>query len=565
MQTKNSWIPSKKRRLWLAQTLIAFTAFLRSNLEVLLATSIGIAWSYYFVTMGLGFTPDSATYLSSALKLAYAGQLSQSPLWPPLYPVLLAIVTIFTRFPADAAAITSSVSLLSFLLLFACFLKRVNKQVLFNLLLLLLLATLKGFYSIFETAWSEQLFSLIFIGNFYFLLKFLETHSRHYFLLGTGLASLAMITRYIGISLGLSALFISIFWISSETPLEERLKRFIGPALLSFTPLAVWLLRNYSVYGSLFGANRIHQEFSFAEPLSSIFGVFLQDLGSPFFVVLIGLLLLHVWNRIKGRTKTQAGTFSLAALIVTTYLTFLIISASVSTVDIGSRFLAPVYFLPLAFLAAQFDDLLSPINSHGMPSLVRKTLAAAIIILTAFMLIEQIKVLDNVDRRLEAPELAAEQTRGGFNLSTTSQGLNIYFHKVLQEQDQLALFVFLEDKNFYASSFLFKGSLIKRQEYSNFRFSHVRDQGYQIEFSAPHAKKIIIYFDTTLLSKSELFPPIISSKVVETGNSKFYVLVSESWLQANAVDPQTITPPSNQRLLSRSHIEPYWIFEAEVY
>ena len=536
----------------------------KAKLDYLLVAGFGIAWGQFFISMGLTLTPDSTTYLSSALKLYYSGQLSQSSLWPPLYPILIAIFLPFSRFPADAAAIASLLTLAALLAVWVAALRRISNNALLNLLLIACLATLTSFIYIFESVWSEQLFALCIVTIFFFLLQFLESRKSHYFALAAVTASLSMVSRYVGISMGIAMLFVSVFWIDWLS-LRERLWKFTAPALLMFAPLGLWMARNYLVTQSLFGPGRLHPEVSPLSSLSTIAGLLIRDLRTPFWVLAGLLVLILIVHRFTYNVKKPNIAINLVGLVSFAYLGFLVLSALVSPVDIDTRFMSPIYFLAFVFLAAVFP-LLESRELTWVSSTAKFLLRAAVFILLGFMLLEQYNSFENViiDRRRNATTQALPQNSEGFDLSPTKAELQSLLLSELQDQDQLVLFVFLDDKNHYASSLLFKGSVIREPDFMNYRFANLNGKDYEITFSSAGIEKSIAYFDTTAFAKGILFPEELLKQASSSGNFIFYILVNEKWFLEYKLDPLTIEIPVGVSLLSSTHIEPYWIFEAEI-
>jgi hypothetical protein len=373
-----------------------------------------------------------------------------------------------------------------------------------------------------------------------------------------------MVTRYLGISLGLAVLFVSLFWVDWLT-LRERIQKFAAPALLMFAPLGAWMARNYLVAHSLFGSNRIQQESSLVSSLSTIAALLVRDLRIPFLALSALVAGLLVGQRLLRRSGKQNLAVNLVILQLSAYVGFLVLSAFMSVVDIDTRFLSPIYFLPFGFLAAGYV-LLEPQGIKFISPSLRALLKVGIIVLLIFMIGEQYNSFENVinDRRTAASAAALHQTTEGFDLSPTELGLHQYFSDALQTQDRLLLFFFLDDKNHYASSFLFKGSIIRGPDFENYRFVKFNGLDYEIAFSSAGTEKTIAYFDTSKFAKGVLFPEELVSKAGNSGNSSFYILVNEKWFLEYDLDPSTIEIPEGVSLLSSTHIEPYWIFKAEI-
>src|SRR5437868_6699326 len=178
------------------------------------AFAAGIAlWS---MCSGVGVTPDSVMYISAAHSLvegkglktiaphAFPRLRGDNPLTvaPPTYPILLALSFILSSDPLHGAKWLHSLlfALNVFLIGMTVYLCT-NKAVLPTLCSILLFLSTSSMIEIHTMAWSEPPFLLFALAAFLLLALHIKK-SNGWLLVGSSLlASLALTTRYIGITL----------------------------------------------------------------------------------------------------------------------------------------------------------------------------------------------------------------------------------------------------------------------------------------------------------------------------------------------------------------------------
>jgi hypothetical protein len=205
---------------------------------------------------GAGVSSDAARNLSTADSLL-AGKgfvdMIGAPfiLWPPLYPLLLAGLSLLTEWNTFQAAWYLNVVLyavniwLSGWLLYLIFEKQRIYAVACALVILLSRSTLR----IYANVASEPLFATLMLLFFFAAARFLRDGSGSALWLMFLMAGLATLQRYLGVVLigvgGLVALF-KYGW--------RGIWQAIFPILVSILPVGVWaIFHNYPVSGTLFG------------------------------------------------------------------------------------------------------------------------------------------------------------------------------------------------------------------------------------------------------------------------------------------------------------------------
>ena len=347
-------------------------------------------------TYGVGVTPDSVTYISTARNLLAGNGFiqwngSSYTIHPPLFPLLLALTGIFGPDPADTAGYVNA-----FLCGLAIFLSSrwlwqhlrarpaPTSRALQTYLLLWAAAVLvlsPTLSRIASFAWSEPLFILLTISALFTFNTFLDTGKRASLVLAAIFTALACLTRYVGITIP-ATMCMLLLLRKGDTPSKKTTDTVIY-ALIVGTPPCVWLLRNFLVSGTWTGP-RYPPQYSFLFNLKNMFVILagwvlpwpwvleMENLLARLFsveevmpqhllVLLIPTLLIFgvgAWICFTRLPLHHVRPIVLLATFTSVYLVFLIIAISVLEADpLSRRFLAPVYIPLLGIVVLFLDDL----------------------------------------------------------------------------------------------------------------------------------------------------------------------------------------------------------------
>jgi len=334
---------------------------------------------------GAGLTTDSIYYFDAARNLA-AGKgyvfHTGEPLiwWPPLYPMLLALVGIVTGLdPAVFAHVVNAVLFgLAICLsarLFRAGLRYDNTYGLLGVCGVLFSLPLSGVY---RMAWSECLFIPLVLLYLVSAERYSDTGGRSALAVMTLATVLACLTRYIGVALVVVGTLTIL--LTRRTSTKTRITSAILFASLSLAPLGFWMARNFRLAGTLSG-DRFHSVFRFAHSVISFVMTVLSwyepvglavKLGSVpgtqaaasavtsanLFVALVGILVLvavlllfpPVRRRVLGRLRTAFSDHKPAVLFLVVYSGVLLaVAVWGASSSIDSRLASPVY-VPLTLV-----------------------------------------------------------------------------------------------------------------------------------------------------------------------------------------------------------------------
>ena len=312
------------------------------------------------INCGVGLDWDSANYIVVARNLL-AGEgfvqiFAHKPytLWPPLYPLLLAGASFFVFDPRDVAGPVNAILFAATIFVAGQWLRQNLKSRL--LVLWGCLAVALAFPLAHLAAWALSETPFIFFATLALVRidDFLRDGARSSLLWAAAFSALTCLTRYMGIAM-LGTIAVLLVFQRGVPPLDKA-KRIVAYALISATPLGLWLLRNFLLIGSLTGNRR--GDIDFLEILNQILTLvekwaFLPPalLGIALLALAIAVGYLYFFSLRKTGEWTDwhpfftFGGFALAYLV-------LLIAATLSGYawfGIHNRFLAPLY-IPVLFL-----------------------------------------------------------------------------------------------------------------------------------------------------------------------------------------------------------------------
>ena len=211
-------------------------------------------------TWGPGLHWDSVNYISVARSLLagegliqFTGHLYNH--WPPLYPLLLAAISL-PGFDPHAVAGPLNAFLFGLTILVAghWLRQRIASRLLFLWACLAVTFALP-LTSVASWALSEPAFILFVALALFFMDRFLRDDQQRAALIWAGLfTALACLTRYIGLVVVMTLL--PLVLLQPDARLSAKVKRGAVYALIAVIPISLWLLRNLLLVGAPFGRFR---------------------------------------------------------------------------------------------------------------------------------------------------------------------------------------------------------------------------------------------------------------------------------------------------------------------
>jgi hypothetical protein len=367
------------------------TQFILATLSLIGVLVILLSTSLY----GVGISPDSTNYIAAARSLLLGkGYLNftGSPFvnWPPLFPTLLALSGLVGINPLDGARFLNA--FVFGLIIFTSgqlFLAHIRSRTLAILgtVSILLSAPL---FAASVRAWSDPLFILLIVLFFMYLPRFLNEKRLVLLFFLSVLAALSCLQRYGGVTIILTG-FALIIAPVLRVPLLDRLKYAAFFAVISVSPLAIWIARNYSLTSTLTGIRPpspypLYQNVGYSlDVLTSwflppIIPFSIRMTGFGLFVSLIVILaLLSYEHRAADVDLVRVWSTGVFVLIFTIYL---IASATVVRLDpIDDRLLSPIYVFVMLLVFIGIESASNGLNELLRSNMLGKSVVIGLIAL----------------------------------------------------------------------------------------------------------------------------------------------------------------------------------------
>lgn len=340
--------------------------FFKTHWDALPAAALAFVWiAFYTAHGGIGISPDSVAYLSTANHFSETAQFTDYnnlPLvnFPLGYPLFLGLIKlIFFTGVIEAAPIINSLILASVLYTCSYLLYQIKiKNGFYRLLILCLILSSPGIVEVYTMLWSETLFVLLGLFFVVAFLHYLENEQLKWLIIASAIATLACFVRYIGITWLITGGVLIMFNIQINW--RKKFKHLGWMALVGCSLPLLNILRNHWQTTTLAGVRQASLN-SFNTNLHD----FIQVLGywfptgendSAFTIIAIGFVLLMMVCLLLGYRLLQQQYFNSAITIlcvfVLVYSGAMLIIASFSRFEtLSSRLLIPLY-IPLVLLIA---------------------------------------------------------------------------------------------------------------------------------------------------------------------------------------------------------------------
>jgi|GEM_PF-1410992 len=353
----------------------------------------GLALWFSISKYGLGISTDSMQLLFSALNLSQGKGLfsfdgSFVSLWPPLYPMLLALVHLVTRFdPFVSATILQALAFIgTSFCLSILFLKIFPENFLLALAANILSDIGVVVLASFDGVGSDYIHLFFVIASVLLTGFYLESKSARSLLVMVFVGMLAMLQRYVGLA-AIATSITAIFFLDKQN-WHQRMVRSALMAL-AILPAGLWLFVTSKLIGWR-APESLTDNFRWFS-LSVLQWFFPIDSKQPHLWLYISILWLFIGAMIFFLIycSRQYKKFSPYAISVQVYgLLYLLVlfgSASIAYFNkLNGRFLLPFYIPFITLLVMTMDLLLRFIHQRGSQTLRRATvvgLAGALIVI----------------------------------------------------------------------------------------------------------------------------------------------------------------------------------------
>lgn len=311
-------------------------------------------WNY-----GVGLSNDSVNYIYSGVNLfKLKGFYSVDSLpfinWPPLYPVVIFLLSIFNS-SIYSLILYFNIILFSFtILLIGKLAEEIFYSPFTKIIYTFILTFSFQYLYIYTRAWSETIFIPLVV--FVILLIIKDFNDKYIYLL----LFLCVFTRYIGISLLFSYFFYKAYIKKDKVFNSNNFLKFIIYDSIILFLLFLWIIRSYLLSTKLEDlfiyvkiGSIINNTFHAYNSISALFipesfNAFIRSF--LFFLMIIFIIIIY--RRLKINNKVLKISYYFSAI----YILMLVVLSSVMMLDeIAQRFVTPIYFVILIFFILPFD------------------------------------------------------------------------------------------------------------------------------------------------------------------------------------------------------------------
>lgn len=335
---------------------------------------LGVSIALYLTgSFGAGISPDSVSYISVARNIAdgkgfFGFDGVCFVLQPPLYPLLLAALKfIFHIDPLNSASYVNAFLFGAIIYISGLLFKKNIASPALSYLGVLLVFTSGALIDVSIMAYSEPLFIFLILLFIFYTEKYLAKKTASSLVIISVIASLACLTRYIGVIIVLTGGILIFFF--SKSIWKKKLYHLTVFSFISLFPLCLWMLRNYRLTGEFFGW-RSSSSYTIPENINFVYNTILPwyfpielNYFYPIFILLIPTgFAFFVFEYLKTHLHKRPDLNQLIPYIifVTCYIGFIIISSATTAYDrIDERLLAPAQVATFLILLISYDRLVT--------------------------------------------------------------------------------------------------------------------------------------------------------------------------------------------------------------
>lgn len=307
---------------------------------------------------------DSLIYISVADSLVVGDGITtfsdhSSALWPPFYSITIALIRLLGVDSVDAGLLINAAAFGLTILWTGIWLYRYIGSQLLSLIATVTVMTSYTLVWLSSNLLSEPLFILLALLSLAQLGRFIgsEDQRQSAIVYSAVFAALASVTRYMGISIILTAVVLILMHI--KLPLYRRLRYAVIYCAIAITPLMIWMVRNWLAIGHLTGnrsasQSRIITQVDILSQIGDVFNlwVFSQQTSGwlgPLLLITIGLIAIEMILRFKSLDPI----LPFALFVVMYLLVFTVSFPFASWARVHDRYISPVY-VPVVGVSAVF-------------------------------------------------------------------------------------------------------------------------------------------------------------------------------------------------------------------
>jgi hypothetical protein len=366
---------------------------------------------WYVTPFGAGIYYDSLEYVAAAKNFASGLGLvrmtcnSVEPMtrYPPLYSLTLSIFGFLGYNPVGGARFLDIVCMAGSIVVAGLITLKITKNHFFSLLAAFIMSVSPMVIQSFSWIMSEPLYIFLMLTCIYLFDQYLDTRSFKFLVIAAIVASLAVVTRFIGVALITSCILVLIVQLKNKKRVFDD--KFRNPVVIfsfiSLLPLALWLLRSRMLSGS--ATNRTMGWYLSSPdriiPLAYIAKWFIPWEGNLTWnwkaMVILVVLFISFAVLCIGLIKLIRNSSLLKILIVNIViylgLVLLLMAVADPLTPLDNRLLLPVYVLIGILIISGISYV------WGLPHWVYKTVAALMTIyMVTFQSYQAAAIINNL-------------------------------------------------------------------------------------------------------------------------------------------------------------------------
>ena len=316
---------------------------------------IALMLGLLFTQSGTGISPDSTQYIGAGENIYYGngfyvgysnGCGGPYTGFPPLYPLLIAAFMHF-GFDAEQAARLIPILCFAFLMFPLFFLVKSLTGVFTGYITCIMCLVFTPLLWVTSYAWSEMPYIFFSVLAILSLIKF-DGNDKTKMLCASGFfTALAIITRYIGITLLFVGLIVII--LKSKAQLKKMVCRLLLFGGISSFPLSIWMYRNLIVNSHLSGYTRFrsYNIGLFTSLISEFLITIIKDFSIVISSIIItSLIVLVVITIICPAKRTVLMEYLKENYVIIMYIFIYLVTFSIIGLTwpfaIGTRYTAPI-------------------------------------------------------------------------------------------------------------------------------------------------------------------------------------------------------------------------------
>jgi hypothetical protein len=366
---------------------------------------------------GAGVTPDSVTYISVARSIADGNGIAdyfgnRAILKPPLYPIILAAVSLVFRIDPLLSARFVNALLFGLIIWLSALLFRKHLRSAFPFVELGTIYVLvsPAIIAVSLQVWADALFVVLVLLYLIFTDMYMEKRNAVSLVLLSLAVALASLTRYLGIALVLTGVIHILSSIRSDR--LTRARHLLLFASISIPPIAVCMIRNYALTATLFAYNpltlisphltlggRLENIYLLARAiLRSVRSWYIpgqiDGLRPALLILAIGLIAAWEYKKSWRKLSSLAVQIHPALLFTIVYTGVLLLTDSAVNV-LEVRYISPIFVPTTLLLLVLVRGALKPLLERILPR--RAGLLG--VVLAVFMLIDPTEAAMRAMRR----------------------------------------------------------------------------------------------------------------------------------------------------------------------